>query len=302
MTQAAAASFFDWQPEALYERLQPLCRGPWAHLGLASVQVEAVAETGSTNTDLLNQARRGDLSAVVRVATRQTAGRGRRGKRWASAQAEPCASLAFSVGLPIDLTEQGGARWSGLSLAVGLALAEALSPPPTAAQHDVVQVKWPNDLWWQGRKLAGILIESMPGYAVVGVGLNVAPLPNAELGDAAALSSGFACMAELRASGDGPALTSADLAVGSFHQAAAAVLQAAADMRAEGFEAAFAERFAARDALRGHTVNVSGPPSWQGVACGVDGSGALLVHTADGMITVTSSEVSVRPSNAPAWP
>ncbi len=281
----AAPAFLDWQPEALYERLQ----APAARLGWPAVAVEAVAETGSTNTDLLAQARRGDLSPTVRVATRQTAGRGRRGREWHSAQHVPGASLAFSVSLPLDLTEGAGQRWSGLSLAVGVALAEALDP--------AVQLKWPNDLWWQGRKLGGILIESSHGVAVVGVGLNIARDPDHPT---AGLSTGFASLQELLGGAtDEPA---APLAVQTWHSAALAVLQAAAQLRDEGFATGFAQRFAARDALRGQPVVVSGPPLLQGTACGVDDAGALLVHTAAGMQTIHSSEVSVRPASALAGP
>lgn len=293
-----APAFFDWQPEALYERLQPLLAGSCAPLGLSGMAVEAVAETGSTNTDLLDQARQGDTSAVVRVATRQTAGRGRRGRAWHSAQAQPGASLAFSVGLPIDLAERSGAAWSGLSLAVGVALAEALSPTATTpAPTQAVQVKWPNDLWWRGRKLAGILIESTHGYAVVGVGINIAPVDELTKRD---VSTGFACVGELAMqgpSGLGPSAarsTTAELAVQTLHTAAEAVLRAVAELKIHGFDAAFASRFAARDALSGQTVSVSGPPPIEGVACGVDALGALLVHTAAGMRAVNSSEVSVR--------
>jgi BirA family biotin operon repressor/biotin-[acetyl-CoA-carboxylase] ligase len=292
-----APGFFNWHPETLYERLQPLA----ARLGWGPVVVEAVVETGSTNTDLLAQARRGDTQPCVRVATRQTAGRGRRGRTWHSAPSEPGASLAFSVGLPIDLAQrdpgtEGGSPWSGLSLAVGVALAEALDPSGQA----LVQLKWPNDLWRQGRKLGGILIESAQGYAVVGVGLNIArdpPIPLAELG------TGYASVAELpRPPNHAAVADTAALAVAAWHLSAMAVLGAVAQLRDEGFAHGFAQRFAARDLLQGQAVTVSGPPELAGTACGVDGTGALLVHTAAGMQTVHSSEVSVRPASPPGLP
>ena len=109
--------------------------------------------------------------AVLLVAEAQTAGRGRLGRSWAS---QPGVSLTFSLGLPL-----APADWSGLSLVVGVSVAQSL--------HPQLQLKWPNDVWLQDRKLGGILIETAttkattPGPAgpgrqvVIGVGLNLAP-------------------------------------------------------------------------------------------------------------------------------
>ena len=95
------------------------------------------------------------------------AGRGRLGRTWVSAGPsgqEPIASLTFSIGIALEPHD-----WSGLSLAVGLSLAQSL--------HPSIQLKWPNDLWWQDRKLGGILIETASvgaqRYAVIGMGLNI---------------------------------------------------------------------------------------------------------------------------------
>src|SRR5207253_4097126 len=113
---------------------------------------DIVEETGSTNADLLLACRAGPWSesASVRVAYRQTAGRGRHGRPW-----QGQAGLTFSVALPLPLAP---ARLSGLSLAVGLALAEALAACD-ARLAQAITLKWPNDLQVDGRKLAGILIE-----------------------------------------------------------------------------------------------------------------------------------------------
>src|SRR5688500_2328141 len=113
----------------------------------------------------MRRARAGRFDPVLLVAERQTAGRGRMGRAWQSA---PGDSLTFSLGLPL-----APADWAGLSLAVGVSVAESL--------HPAVRLKWPNDLWVDDRKLGGILIETASfgegaggRYAVIGVGINVA--------------------------------------------------------------------------------------------------------------------------------
>ena len=98
----------------------------------------------------MRRARAGQLDPILLVAERQTAGRGRLGRTWVSAASsgqEPIASLTFSLGIALEPQD-----WSGLSLAVGLSLAQSL--------HPALQLKWPNDVWWKDRKLAGILIET----------------------------------------------------------------------------------------------------------------------------------------------
>ena len=108
------------------------------------------------------------------LAECQTAGRGRRGKPWVS---------PFGCQLILSMywrLEQGMAAAMGLSLAVGVAVVEALE----SLGYPGVALKWPNDLYYQGRKLAGILVE-MSGSAgaschlVIGVGLNLA-MPSRE--------------------------------------------------------------------------------------------------------------------------
>lgn len=130
--------------------------------------VEILDECPSTNGVLMERARDGGSHALALACEHQTAGRGRRGKRWESGIGS---DLTFSVLWHFS----GGARaLSGLSLAVGVALVRALA----RLGYDGVQLKWPNDLYLQGRKLAGILIEVTgdrlgPSAAVIGIGLNV---------------------------------------------------------------------------------------------------------------------------------
>lgn len=125
----------------------------------AGWSVEWREEVDSTNERLRKEP---SHHGRVIVADRQLAGRGRRGAPWHSVPGE---SLTFSVFLkpsaPIAL-------WPRLSLAAGLALAETLERLGYAPG-----IKWPNDVWLGGRKLAGILVESSDDGAIIGMGLNL---------------------------------------------------------------------------------------------------------------------------------
>lgn len=274
--QGAGIAPLRWPLEALWAQLEPLRPG---------LSVEALVETDSTSTRLLERARSGDGAPCLLVAERQTAGRGRLGRTWfsdtSSSTADGPGSLTFSLGLTL-----APADWSGLSLAVGVALAEAL--------HPGVRLKWPNDLWLideaapgaPGRKLGGVLIETaaLPDggrYAVIGVGLNLArPEARPEITQATAGWREIEPLArapEMLARLAPPLL----IALGVFEQ--------------QGF-AAFTARFAARDALAGRPVQTTDPGAEHGVADGVDARGALRVRTERGEeCLIRSGEVSVRP-------
>jgi BirA family biotin operon repressor/biotin-[acetyl-CoA-carboxylase] ligase len=146
-------------------------------LGLGE-PITAVETTGSTNDDALAAP---PVHGALFVAEEQRAGRGRRGSRWLSKKGE---NLLFSVVLRRDIAPEAA---SALSLAVGLALRDALAP----RVDDPVLVKWPNDIVVHGRKLAGILMESrMEGKKlsalVAGVGLNVGMIdPDPEIAETA---------------------------------------------------------------------------------------------------------------------
>ena len=259
---------------------------PLAELGaqldalLPGCRVELVDEIDSTNTELMRRARAGRASeAVLLAARRQSAGRGRMGRPWQSqAGAADAPSLTFSLGLPLAPRD-----WSGLSLAVGVAVAEALDPDGRAG----LQLKWPNDLWRQDRKLGGILIETAISqaapstrYAVIGVGLNIGPRP------AEGLSTPPASLSEWQPDATAP---------GALAQIGAPLLRTVLAFADAGFPP-LAARFAARDALRGREVKLS--DGTLGRCEGVGPAGELLVHTAAGMTPITSSEVSVRPRTA----
>jgi BirA family biotin operon repressor/biotin-[acetyl-CoA-carboxylase] ligase len=156
--------------------------------------------------------------------------------------------------------------------------------------HPDIRLKWPNDLWWHDRKLAGILIEtanwgedSASRYVVMGIGLNIRT-PAAE-----GLSTAPVGLAEL--------LPGVDAAQALARMAAPLVLAVQA-FEARGF-APFQAKFNAIDALAQLPVTLS--DGMQGVAQGVDASGALLVATPQGVQRVTSAEVSVRPQPGPRY-
>lgn len=256
----SAGAHILWPAQAIRQSVGP---------SLPRFTVEILREVESTNSELMRRARAGRMDPVLLVAQRQTAGRGRLGRGWVSADG---ASLTFSLGMAL-----APADWSGLSLAVGVSLAESL--------HPAVRLKWPNDLWLQDRKLGGILIETASfgerearRYAVIGVGINIAA-PSA-----AGLSTAPAWLQEVLPGVDaGQALL----------RIAPSLVQTVKAFEPFGF-APFQARFDARDALRDRAVVLG--DGTLGTAHGTSESGALLVHTAGGMQTVSSAEVSVRPA------
>lgn len=300
-----------WDAEPLWRELSPLLPG---------ISVEVVASCESTNTVLVERARRssgvtddqpsrmgeleppisgpiplveatphgrraGDTQPCLLVAETQTRGRGRQGRSWLS---DAGASLTFSLALPF-----GPPDWSGLSLAVGVALADALDARTAAdgpqGEHPRVALKWPNDLLWcdgatAPRKLGGILIETVPvgqrRMAVIGVGLNVAPIEAA----AAELSQGYACLQELL-----PGLTPQ----AALRRVARPLLQAVLQFQREGF-APFKARFEQRDLLAGRPVRGLGEPAIEGIALGIDDLGALRVQVGTEVRVLASGEVSLR--------
>lgn len=245
-----------WPSESIWEQVSPLLPG---------FTVEVLPEIDSSNTELMRRARAGQTEPTLLVAERQTAGRGRMGRPWQSAAGD---SLTFSLGLPLAPRD-----WSGLSLAVGVSVAESLHPD--------IQLKWPNDLWVNERKLAGILIEAATSgdhsQVVIGIGINIRPRP------AEGLSTPPAAMTELwpQASA-GSALL----------RLMPALVRTLLDFERQGF-APLQARYAARDVLLGREVQTS--DGVRGRCLGVSASGSLRLLSGTQEITVSSSEVSVRP-------
>lgn len=291
VTQALSEPRLDWQAEQLQAALQELCPG---------LVAQAQGLTGSTNADLLEFGRRGDVRPRVLVAEAQSAGRGRMGRGWRSV---PGASLTFSIGLPLRPLQ----GWGALSLVVGHAVAEILQPwanrVPVSGQGRLL-IKWPNDLWWYsaepgsedewaaGRKVAGILIETLPmpaelgdegrRWVVIGVGLNV---------DAQALQAGQPPDHQLAATSEwwGPRSLP-----DWWHSLVPPVLGAVLDFERFGAGPRL-EGIRQRDLLAGRTILLSTGPFRQAQCLGIDADGALRVSAQGQEQRVVAGEVSIRP-------
>lgn len=244
----------------------------------ANSYVEVLAQAPSTNTLLLERARQGDMRPTLLVTEQQTAGRGRMQRIWNSHQVAGNA-LTFSLGVPVLPIQ----HISGLSIAVGCAVAESLD----ARQQFGVHIKWPNDVWYQTRKLAGILIElNTQGehtFAVVGVGINLAPMCLAkDQHESPNRTQRPAWVREFLPQAQAPDL---------LHAIVPMLAHTLAYFGADGL-VHWQQLFQARDALKGKTVCLSDGSS--GIAHGIRADGALQLQTAQGMWYITSSEVSVR--------
>lgn len=205
----------------------------------------------SSTMDVAHQAAaKGAPAGTLVLAERQLSGRGRGGRAWRS---EPQAGIWLTLierpweGVPVEL----------LSIRAGLALAPALDRFAAAP----VGLKWPNDLYVNGRKLAGVLIEARwrdgkPEWVALGVGINLAP------------PTGLAEATGLRAGATAPEVLSVVVPA----------LQRAATRRGP-LAAAELESFARRDIAAGKRC--SGPA--RGIVRGINESGELLVESADGL-------------------
>jgi BirA family biotin operon repressor/biotin-[acetyl-CoA-carboxylase] ligase len=259
----------------------------------------------STNARARELVEAGAPHGTVVTADEQTAGRGRQGRTWT---APPGKALLYSAILrPPD------ERHLLLPLAVPLAVCEAAEELEPGVK---CQVKWPNDIWVEGRKLAGVLIEAKPqdGWAVIGIGLNLSISPSEfppDLRDTAvsilgALEGGREsprrCLAKRPRLGDARREAAPDSTGGGGggHSArrlptplaAAAALNRHLDhwVTADRQETLAAWR--ERDALRGRQISWDGGA---GVADGIEDSGDLVVVVAGGdRVVLGAGEVHLR--------
>jgi BirA family biotin operon repressor/biotin-[acetyl-CoA-carboxylase] ligase len=219
--------------------------------------------------------------AILRATIEQTAGRGRHGRAW---HARPGSALLFSLAMPFV-----GARAvdGAISLACGLAAAEALAP------RVALQLKWPNDLLLDGRKLGGVLCELALDDAgrrsvVVGIGINLwlAPKMRIAIEQPAAALEEVIPLRELA--------TQREELIGRI---AAATLALAGEFGLHGF-APLRARFLARFALLGREVELleARKPIAAGVAVDIDAVGRLLLRTEAGTRAFAGGEVSLRPA------
>lgn len=240
-------------------------------------RLEVLFEVDSTNTRLLESPPPPADLANAALAELQHAGRGRQGRRWISPFG---ASLALSLGW----TFRDAARFdSTLSLAVGVAVSRALGKLGARG----IGLKWPNDVWFNDRKLGGVLVETRicgdTAHTVLGVGLNLSLS-----GDA-----------RRRIGSDEPAaLDEACRPAVSRNALAAALLGELLSMlplfERHGFEA-FRDEWRSLDALRGRPARVLlAQGAVQGIARGVDADGGLLLESGGTVEKFISGEASLR--------
>jgi len=243
-------------------------------------KLELLFDVDSTNTRLLGSAPPPAGSADVCLSELQHAGRGRRGRRW-------IAPFGAGVALSVAWTFSDGARTlPALSLGVGVAVARALA----RAGAEGVTLKWPNDIWFNDRKIGGVLIElraeaSGPAHVVIGVGINVvlsaAARREIEAGGIRAAAVADACAAS----------PSRNLVAGAILDELLSML---GQFERDGF-AAFRDAWTALDALNGRPAQVQlADTAISGTARGVDLEGALLLETGDRMQRFVSGEASLR--------
>ncbi|HEY1276099.1 MAG TPA: biotin--[acetyl-CoA-carboxylase] ligase [Thermoleophilaceae bacterium] len=207
----------------------------------------------STNERARELALGGAPHGALVTADEQTAGRGRQGRAWTAA---PRSALLMSL-VVRDFTPM-------LPLAAAVAVCDAIAPLEA-------RIKWPNDVWIDERKVAGILVEGRPqeGWAVLGIGLNVTTREFPE---------------ELREIATSLAVAGSDATT----EEVLAALLPALDRRLADDPADVLAAWRERDALLGRRVR------WQdgeGIAAGVSDSGSLLVDTSSGRLTLGAGEI-----------
>ena len=242
-------------------------------------KLEVLEQVDSTNLELLRQAQAGATGGRVCVAEAQSGGRGRRGRGWV---ATPYRNILFSIAWRF---EAGSARIGGLSLAAGVAVLRALR----AQGIEDAALKWPNDIVWKGRKLAGLLIDvrgeaAGPMLAVVGLGLNV------QLDARARARIDQPCVDLAEISGRVP---DRNRLVAQLVRELAMALR---EFERAGF-AAFRDEWQRHHYFAGKRVGLTrtDAPTLYGTVVGVDDQGALLLRDAHGRVQAFhSGEISVR--------
>jgi BirA family transcriptional regulator, biotin operon repressor / biotin---[acetyl-CoA-carboxylase] ligase len=234
--------------------------------------VRVVAETGSTNADLLAEARSGAAEGVVLAAEAQSAGRGRMGRQWVS---PPRAALMFSVLLCPAAVPPALRGW--VPLLTGVAVANAVR-----AQAAVdARLKWPNDVLVNGAKLAGILAEQSGDAIVVGTGINVStsreqlPVPEAT-----------SLALEGARTDRGPLLVAVLTELERWYLAWSAA-------RGDAIECGLRREYEWLCATLGREVRVlmPGGTTVTGTASEIDETGRLVIATASGTVPVSAGDV-----------
>lgn len=238
-------------------------------------ELELFKQIDSTNTHLINRAQDNAPSGSVCFAETQTAGKGRRGRQWISPQGQ---NIYGSFLWRFHDTEQ----LSGLSLAIGIGVIRALN------KHGVFNVglKWPNDIYSDGQKLGGILIEvsthsSGNASVVIGFGLNLTLPPNLEK-----ITQTYTTLSEVAPD---IKLHRNQLVARLLNE----LLPIAATFEKQGL-GAYLDEWRDHDCLMGQQVTLfTGTQPISGIVLGIDENGLLKLQQHDGTIqTFASGEVS----------
>lgn len=233
---------------------------------MSFTRVTFVAETGSTNADLIDLARQGWAEGHWLRAGRQTAGRGRLGSDWRDGEGNLQASTLVRL-------RAGDPPPTGLGLLTGVALHDALT---SVAPDAGLLLKWPNDLMAGKAKLAGILLERVGDAVIVGVGVNIRQAPAVEGRLTAALN-------DMPGGGSIDAATVADALADRFDHWLAR-------WRRDGFAPVRSAWLAAAHAPGMRlSVHNSAHSRLEGGFEGVAEDGALLLRQDDGRIAVVHS-------------
>ncbi len=249
-------------------------------------RLEVLFEVESTNTRLLGLPAPAAGHADVCLCELQHSGRGRLGRRWIAPFGD---SLAMSLGWA---WRDARRVEPALSLAVGVAIARALARVGARG----VSLKWPNDVWFDDRKIGGVLIElkadtSGSAHVVIGIGLNVylTTAARRELEEAGTRATAVADAC--------PAGVSRNELAGALLDELLSMLE---QFEREGF-APFRDSWLGLDALRGRPAQVlTGDRAIAGTARGVDADGALLLESAGFVQRFISGEISLRLTEAVA--
>ncbi len=248
------------------------------------VPILALEEVDSTNAEAARRAAAGEPGPLWILARRQSAGRGRRGRSWLSAEG----NLAATLLLRPRLDARSAAL---LGLAMALALAETLDA--LAGRPNAAEVKWPNDVLVAGRKVAGILTESAGtgarlDWLAIGVGVNLVSAPPREALDADAQPPG--AVAEL---------LGLRVAPRAFLEALAARFAHWQGRIEAGEREALRRALVARLAGRGAPVGLrlgDGRRREAGVIRDIAADGALVVETPEGRRSLHAAEVILEPA------
>jgi len=247
--------------------------------------LEVFKSIDSTNKYAREKAEQAPVSGSVVLAEQQSAGRGRRGKTWVSPFA---ANIYLSI---VWDFEQGAQALEGLSLAVGVAVKRALN----AQGVNGVQLKWPNDIYVEGQKLGGILLEMIGDPAgqcsvIVGVGINVA-MPETQGSDIDQEWTDIRSQLQKYPDGENQRPSRNKLAASLISE----IVMLLRDFQAQGFSM-YRDEWQAADAFFGQEAVISTPKqSITGIVKGVDQNGALRLQRENGKIeTFIGGELSLR--------